>query len=168
MSNMTAGMSPETAFPVAINRRAWPIMTELVWRSTGLLLEAGSLRHESTLTIPHLLRPPDESHLPWAECFDSSCYDLYAFKQGVSFVPRTNTFWLWVVDLGFKSLCLSILRQVTRRDERSSRFAPASYPILLLDLVELMVVFCLSKFDTPACIPHFFFWRRWNRRQGRN
>jgi len=42
-------------------------------------------------------------------------------------------------------------------DERSSRLPLATYPILYPDLVERMVVFCLSEFDTPACIPPTIF-----------
>jgi hypothetical protein len=93
MSNMTAGMSPETAFQMAINKRAWPIMTELIWQSAALFaggwifydMKAHSL-------IPHLLRSTDESHLSRAEMFRLFCYDLIAFKQGVSFASGQTLF----------------------------------------------------------------------------
>jgi hypothetical protein len=41
-------------------------------------------------------------------------------------------------------------------DERSWQLPLETYPILYPDLVERMVVFCLSEFDAPGCIPPFF------------
>ena len=70
MSNMTAGMSPETAFQMAINKRAWPNYDEIdmaISRSICWKMDLYDMKAHSF--IPHLLRPFDESHLSRAEGF---------------------------------------------------------------------------------------------------
>jgi len=89
------------------------ISSSICWKMDLYDMKAHSL-------IPHLLRSFDESHLFRAEMFRFFCYDLIAFKQGVSFASGQTLFWLWVIGLGFKFLCFSVLRRVT----------PAPYPIL--------------------------------------
>src|SRR5271163_2901963 len=81
------------------------------------------------------------------------CYDLYAFKQGVSFAAGQNTFLGCGLLIWVSSLYAFPSRSRLPGDERSLRLPPATYPILYPDLVERMVVFCLSEFDTLACIP---------------
>jgi hypothetical protein len=148
MSNMTAGMSPETAFQMAINKRAWPIMTELIWQSAALFagrwifydMKAHSL-------IPHLLRSIDESHLSRAEMFRLFCYDLIAFKQGVSFASGKHFsgcgLLVWVSSFYAFPSCGGL----------------PQHPILSYtpDLAERKVVFSFPKVETPACIPYFSF-----------
>jgi hypothetical protein len=126
---MTVGMSLETAFRMAISKHAWPIMTKLIWRSTDLFAEDRSLRHESTLTIPPLLWSIDESHLSRAECFDSSV-PTHMRSSKEFLLPSGKYFSGCGLLIWVSSLYVFSSRGRLPGDERSSRFAPASYPIL--------------------------------------
>ena len=153
---MTAGMPPETAFQMAINKRAWPIMTgidmtinrSICWETDLYDMKAHSLYPIYYDLLTNLIsRGPNVlTLLLRLICVQARSF----FCRGAKYFSGCGLL-IWVSSLyAFPS------RGRLPGDERSLRLPPATYPILYPDLVERMVVFCLSEFDTLACIPPIF------------